>query len=246
MAPANRETVYENLGVSPLTREGIRPGGLRLTERAVEFCGFERDARILDIGSGNGATIHYLRTAHDLVAIGLDYSPALAREAMRRCEDAPVSVGAGNRLPFGDGVFDGIFMECSLSLMSGRCEVLGECHRVTRSDGLIVVSDVQVGSPSALDNVRASLGKSCLATAGTAWEAQDLVEDAGFQIELWEDHSRLLRDFAVRIIWELGSMSAFWGWNADDRLAPGSIEEAVRRSNPGYFLLIGRKKQRDD
>ncbi len=67
------------------------------------------------------------------------------------------------------------------------------------------------------------------------------VRDAGFDIELWEDHSRVLRDFAVRVVWSLGSMADFWGLAEDCDCDPEEIEEAVQNARPGYGLLIGTK-----
>ena len=66
MSQSTSGTIYEHFGITETANEGIRPGGLKLTEGAVEFCRFAPQSPILDIGCGNGATVHYLQTFHDL------------------------------------------------------------------------------------------------------------------------------------------------------------------------------------
>jgi methylase of polypeptide subunit release factors len=51
-----------------------RPGGLILTDHAIDLCRLPRNARILDVASGSGASLQYL-THHKMYnAIGLDIS----------------------------------------------------------------------------------------------------------------------------------------------------------------------------
>jgi cyclopropane fatty-acyl-phospholipid synthase-like methyltransferase len=39
-----------------MTGGTLRPGGLTLTDRALELCHMSREARVLDAGCGNGVT----------------------------------------------------------------------------------------------------------------------------------------------------------------------------------------------
>lgn len=224
-----------------MAHEGIRPGGLHLTERAVEFCGFASQSRVLDVGSGNGATVGYLQAVHDLQAVGLDASALLAGEARRRRPLAPLVIGTAGRLPFCDHAFDGLFLECTLSLTSDSLSILTECHRVIREGGAIIITDVNVRNPDVLAGLRKLPRTSCLQGAEAPSAVQGNVRAAGFEIELWEDHSDLLKDFAIRMIWTMGSMRAFWGFAGDGIVESDAFEEAVRHSRPGYHLLVGRK-----
>jgi arsenite methyltransferase len=56
---------YENPKIHEVTGETIRPGGFALTKRAIEYCGFGKGARLLDVGCGLGATVEYLVDQHD-------------------------------------------------------------------------------------------------------------------------------------------------------------------------------------
>ena len=234
-------TIYERFGVTAIADEGIRPGGLKLTERALEFCRFGRQSPVLDVGCGNGATVHFLRTVHDLWAVGIDASSVLAGEARKRSASPPLVIGTAGRLPFSDNVFRGVFLECTLSLMSNRREVLGECHRVIRPAGKLVITDVHVRNPDGLAGLANLPQTSCLRGAEDPNVVQDRVRAAGFEIELWEDHSDLLKEFVMRIVWTMGSMNAFWGFAGDRVAEAGAVEEAVRDARPGYHLLIGHK-----
>ena len=151
-------------------------------------------------------------------------------------------MGTADRLPFGDNVFNGVFLECTLSLMNDSLKVLSECHRVLRIGGKLVINDVYVRNPSGLAGLRELPPTSCLRGAKVQSELKEEVRISGFEIELWEDHSDLLKDFAVKIVWTMGSMSAFWGLAGDQVTESGALEEAVQHARPGYHLLIGWKQ----
>jgi arsenite methyltransferase len=241
MRQSSPGTIYEHFGVTETANEGIRPGGLKLTERAMEFCRFAPQLTILDIGCGNGATVHYLQTIHNLWAIGIDTSSVLVGEARKR-QASPLLMGTADRLPFGDSVFDGIFLECTLSLIKDSRNALAECRRVLRAGGKLVINDVYVRNPAGLAGLRKLPPTSCLRGAKVQSELKEEVRISGFEIELWEDHSYLLKDFAVKIVWTMGSMKAFWGLAGNQAKESGALEEAVRHARPGYHLLIGSKQ----
>jgi len=49
-----------------------RPGGFEITEKAINFCKFPNNAKILDIGCGLGTTVDYLVQNHLFDAYGID------------------------------------------------------------------------------------------------------------------------------------------------------------------------------
>jgi hypothetical protein len=61
---------------------------------------------------------------------------------------------------------------------------------------------------------------------------------SGFSIGHWEDHSRLLAELSARIIFEHGSLEAFW----DEVGGAGKIIDGkVRDASLGYYLCIAQK-----
>jgi demethylmenaquinone methyltransferase / 2-methoxy-6-polyprenyl-1,4-benzoquinol methylase len=88
---------------------------------------------VLDLGSGTGDTDFGSRTVVGLdpVVEMLSMSPVLARV-----------VGVGERLPFGEGAFDGIFSAFVFRNLSSVTSTLGEINRVLKPGGAAVVVDL--------------------------------------------------------------------------------------------------------
>jgi SAM-dependent methyltransferase len=217
-----------------VTGDAVRPGGLALTERAVDFCGFSKGDGIVDIGCGFGTTLGHMRDRHDCRVCGIDISARMLSESRGQ----PVIQASADSLPFGAGLFAGVFCECVLSLLSLPENALCEFHRVLHPGGYLVLSDIYLRNPG----TRFYPPSSCLSGAVAKSERIKQVNDCGFELLLWEDHSGYLKEMAARIVWALGSrkdlMKLFFS-------GTGSIcdWEAIQRARPGYFLLIARKKE---
>jgi arsenite methyltransferase len=214
-----------------------RPGGLELTERALELGAFPAGARLLDVGCGRGVTVRHLRRRYGMEAWGLDLSPEPLTDG---------STGFGIRgdaedLPLAPQVLDGLFCECVLSLLPSPGKALREFQRVLRSGATLVITDLYRRGSGGEGPPDFPAGKSCLggALGRLEWLAQ--VEAAGFEPLGWEDHSNLLAEAAARLVWELGSRKALV-----EKLLPGHcVKEggiSLSKIRPGYFLLMARKK----
>ena len=222
--------------------DAIRPGGLALTERAADFCGFSKGAGIVDIGCGFGTTLKHLRDRHGLRVCGIDVSVRMLSEN----REQSVIQAVADCLPFGAGVFDGIFCECVLSLLPLPENALSEFHRILQPGGYLVLSDIYLRNPGETQKQKiAGQPSSCLSGATTQSERMALVRDHGFELLLWEDHSGYLKELAARIVWALGSREGLM-----ELFFPGAAStcdrDAIQRARPGYFLLIARKKGMTD
>ncbi len=240
--------------------DAIRPGGLALTERALDFCGFSKGAGIVDIGCGFGTTLNHLRDRHGFRVCGIDISARMLSENRQQ----PVIQAVADCLPFGKGVFDGIFCECVLSLLPLPENALSEFHRVLQPGGYLVLSDIYLRNPGQTqylenqndnrlaDNTGHTTAyvhtclpsddlSSCLSGAVAESERITQVKNIGFELLLWEDHSGYLKELAARIVWALGSREGLM-----KLFFPGASSicdrDAIQRARPGYFLLIARKK----
>lgn len=216
---------YDNGGNEPL-----RPGGFELTQRVVQYAGFTAGDRVLDLGCGEGAGTQLLHN-RGCTAIGLDTSTASLASAATRLPGLQLISASAHSLPFADASLDGIVAECSLSLVEQRAAALAECYRVLRSGGRLAITDVY-----ARDTVRADHTlPACFAGMSPQNEILAGLANAGFRVECWEDHSRVLNSFMARLIFECESPDALWAGDA------GTLNAAVRQSRPGYFLLIAVK-----
>ncbi|MCL5125147.1 MAG: class I SAM-dependent methyltransferase [Deltaproteobacteria bacterium] len=79
LKPVRSHRVYEALGVTDLASQGIRPGGLILTQRLLEFAGLPAGSRIVDIGCGTGVTSEFIRLNYKYQIVGIDWSTELLR-----------------------------------------------------------------------------------------------------------------------------------------------------------------------
>lgn len=240
MATANHQpNLYESEALRSVTGPAIRPGGLALTSKAVQRCGFPAGARVLDIGCGVGASVEYLRGTHGLKAVGLDMSRVLL-EAARCCNGPFPRVQArAQQLPVADQCLNGVFCECVLSLCAEPMTVLAEARRVLAPGGYLVITDVYArSSPEALTR-HPWMVNCCLSGAVSQAQIQRRVEAAGFSLFLWEDHTALLKRLAAQLVFTFGSMAAFWSTMGHCRDATADLC-AVNTGRPGYYLLVAR------
>lgn len=239
------QSAYERIARKPFASDGVRPGGLHLIRRILTFLNLGPRPRIADVGCGTGVTVEYLVHERELNAIGVDFNVGMVTKGNARRRSLPLLVGDSGALPFPDALFDLVCMECALSLVSHVSHVLNECRRVLKPRGYFMVSDVYARNPLALAGLRSLPVRSCLKEAFDPQEFMDECSRAGFQALLWEDHSSLLKEFAVQVIWHYGSLAPFF---KEDEETPGdaaACDFAIKEARPGYFLYVGQCVPKD-
>ncbi len=235
------DRLYEQEAIRCVTGDAIRPGGLKLTARALDLLSPPAGARVLDVGCGAGASVDYLGNGHGLVALGLDPSELLTRSGRQRSPGLPLLRGRGERLPIADDEIDLVLAECSLSVMADAGRALAEFWRVLRNGGYVVVSDVYARNPAVIPALRQLPVTCCLRGAASRQEVTDRLRAIGFCILSWEDHSDVLKQLTARIIMAHGSMARFWCQVTGECDNGARIQRVIARSKPGYFLLVAQK-----
>jgi len=241
MVRAYSPKVFEQISNAPFTATGIRPGGLDLTRQALACSKLPAGSRILDVGCGTGVTVEYILHECAMQAVGLDLSPMLVARGKRRDASLTVILGDAGAIPFCDASFDGVLLECTLSLMRDRERVLNECRRVLKPLGRLMVSDVYTRNPAAIGALRSLSLQSCLKGALDKNQFIHECSVAGFESWCFEDRSEMLRDFAAQIIWTYGSLDRLWTETGTSCSDPERIRSAVQGARPGYFLYVGSK-----
>jgi arsenite methyltransferase len=235
--------LYESPALREFTQPVIRPGGFELTARGLTHCQMAPNARVLDVGCGTGATVDYLRKGSGFMAMGLDFSTILLQEGARTYGDSPLVQGSAEQLPLAAGSFGAVLCECVLSLCPDPLHVLGQIRQVLQPGGYLVLTDVYSQEPHTAANNNELPLKCCLAGAVDQSTTINRIKTAGFELLLWEDHSKALKQLAGQLVWTYGSLDAFWttllGPDAANVMT-NSKAGGCRR--PGYYLLVARKK----
>ena len=194
-----------------------RPGGLDLTQEALDFCKFAPLSRLADIGCGKGATVRYLRES-GFDADGIDNDAAAIEQAGPYCR-----LGDASHLPYQAESLDGLFFECCLSQMEDRHNILAEAKRVLKGGAWLIISDLYSRNDA----------YSGFLLNRDKW--QRLVTQSGFSVLVFKDKSDSLNEFAAQILWQFGS--------AGLKELCGCGMEELRTTNCGYFLMIARKEE---
>ncbi|HUA99294.1 MAG TPA: class I SAM-dependent methyltransferase [Terracidiphilus sp.] len=228
--PAANPTAYETGVLAASGQRLPHPGGAELTRHAIESAGLRAGARIVDLGAGAGKTVELLRT------MGFDAVGVEPRADKPSAQTGLCVRATAESLPFPNGSATAVLAECSLSVMGDWERVLAECARVLERGGRLIVADLYARNPEAIGRARA-LGHSAIAGMIVREELQASLRAHGFAAELWEDHSRALREFAARFLMYNGSLTQLWGC-AGTGASAQEIESAMKATRAGYFLLI--------
>ena len=180
----------------------LHPGGEALSLRLLSLCAFPQGAKVLDLGCGPGATLGLLLQG-EADALGLDRSESMLARASRH---GPVLRGDIGAIPLEDGSLEGGICECVLSQQPRPTNVLREIRRVLREKALFGITDLfaRKPPPPGENNSPEHTGEQgpCAQGALLREEMEELFLKEGFKLLLFEDHSRLLREYVARLVWE--------------------------------------------
>jgi ubiquinone/menaquinone biosynthesis C-methylase UbiE len=228
--------------MAEVTGETLRPGGFRLTEKAVGLCGLSTGDAVLDLGCGRGATVNYLYRTHRIRAVGIDPSEKLIGDARKQYGFADFVTGRGEKLLFPSESFSCVFAECTLSLMEDLNAVLKETFRVLKAGGRLVVTDVYAQNPRETAGLRPFAMNSCLRGLHDLKKLEEMLRETGFVVSYREDCSDLLKELMVKTVFTFGSMAAFWNGTSGNCVDGRRYQEALKKCKPGYFLMIAEKE----
>ncbi len=198
--------IYEEDAFQACLGRTLRPGGLALTNQAVQAAGLEKGQSLLDVGCGLGETAGALGAQGYLVA-GLDSAAALLEKAKQRYPQLDLREGRAESIPWGDAYFDAAICECTCCLFEDPYRVWKEIHRVLKPGGKWIVTDFyKPVSPG--NSPQDSAASPIWAKSREQWAT--LAKKAGFSPLVWEDATPHLRAFTAKLLWEYGSSSPVW------------------------------------
>jgi ubiquinone/menaquinone biosynthesis C-methylase UbiE len=186
-------------------------------------------------------TTQFLMRNKRLKACGIDLSSVLLGQARRREPVLPLIRGTATSLPFRQNYLSAVVCECVLSLVEDTAQAWREIHRVLVCGGYLAVTDVYARSPENVRPLQSVFATCCLKGARSREELVSRLDETGFDLLVWEDHSRDLKRLAAQLAFAGWPWQTFWqgpgaGFTEADARA------AIRQTRPGYFLMIARKR----
>jgi len=230
--------LHESASLSGVAGALLRPGGFLLTERGISHCRFSPEALIVDVGCGDGS-IGWTTFGSSITSGPWDsISRKICCGVAGRAGYLPLAQANATDLPVVTGACDGILCECVLSLVSEPQRAVSEFVRVLRSGGYLVMSDLY---DRCQENSQRTHFTECGSPLRTRAVLESLVLDAGFDLLVWEDHTRYLRELAAQLVLSQDSPADFCALFAvSGSGCSGSSSVAFPR--PGYFLMVAQKK----
>ncbi len=231
--------LYENEEFQTATHDALRPGGLDLTKKAMDIAGFAARSRILDVGSGCGKTVEYLREVLDVQAVGIDISAEMVAKAKKLDSTLEVVVGDVCQLPCTDGSLDGVLCECVYNLLEDKHRALAQMNRVLRPGGKLIISDLYLR-----EKTGGFTGVPLVTCINGITDRETVIEGitaAGFRLIAWQDETRVYKEFVAGLIMRYGSMSMFWESLVGSCRKACAVQNSLKSVRIGYYLSVWQK-----
>ncbi len=185
--------VYSHPVARWLFGDSFHPGGLALTQRVARLAGVGPGSRVLDLGSGRGASaVHLAETLGcEVTGVTLEASGVEAGQhrAMERGVENLVQFRRGDiqEFPLAARSYDVGMMECVLSILPAKAETLLRLRAALKPGGMVIVTDVTVSGalPEDLRGILTVAG--CLGDARSLDGYARLLSDAGLDVRQVED-----------------------------------------------------------
>ncbi|MBP3384060.1 MAG: methyltransferase domain-containing protein [Firmicutes bacterium] len=230
----------------------IRPGKFDITDKAMEIWNLPEGSRVLDVGCGDGTSAEHVKDKYGFDITGIDMSLKSINEGKERNKDLDLRLADGEFLDeFSSYTFDGIMMECSLSLINLPDEALHEAYCVLKKGGRLFISDLYVKQPD--PKLVKAVAIEAERQAKIPHKEGDCEEDkqrqvdfrfegaffkdplirymedeVGFKVTVFEDRSRELDEYVGEKILQDGSLDT-------------CVTVCKGKKGIGYFMLIAEK-----
>ena len=205
----------------------LNPCGAALTQCVLNAFGTSTDMRVLDAGCGRGDTLKHLSENSGYRLTGLEIDAAYAELARGR-GSFDVVAGDIQAMPFENGTFDAVLMECVFSLLQDPQRAANEAGRVLPSGGIVVLSDMisRAETDGSLD------GSDVLNHLYRTGRISDFFSISGFDFVYYEDRTRDLQRMLAQMILDDSACACF---SEEDRMT-------LRRYRAGYGMFVFEKR----
>lgn len=238
-----------------LLGDSWHPGGLKLTSRLAEAAGVAPNSKVLDIGSGLGASSVHLAVTTRSTVTGVtleDEGVAAGRElAQRQGASGHVTFVQGDVLqaPLASQQFDVAVAECVLSILPDKARAVQHVKGLLVPGGRLAMTDVTVNGelPPELQSLLTIAG--CVGGALPLAGYRSLVEEAGLIVEQCDDlpetAGNFIRDIMGKLMMaemavKLGKVSVDMSIVDQAKGVMATVRDLVQRGVLSYGLLVAR------
>ena len=161
--------------------------------------------RLITTAAGRGTSVFHLADAFGCQVLGIDLSEenvkAANDEATKRgvADHVRFRLAVGERLPFEDASVDAILCECAFCTFPDKRQAALEFARVLRPGGRLGLSDlIRTADPiPELEGLLSSI--ACIGDARPVASYVEILQPAGFRVDLIEDQAGALTEMVRQI-----------------------------------------------
>ena len=184
--PANESPAGESGNV----RADFLSACSRLNDIMLANAGINGEARVLDLGCGNGNTAMWLSRTTGAKVTGVDLSGvriANAIESLQKSPDLARRVefhkASATDLPFADGIFTHVWSQATIYHIPDKIKTLQEAYRVLQPSGTMVFDDLIKPKPDISDEARTFVYDRLLFdTDFSFYSYMDALRETGFRV----------------------------------------------------------------
>lgn len=211
----------------------------------------DSNARVLDLGCGNGTTAIWLSGNHDCHVTGVDLSGVRVQNAQEKMSDLDESAqeklafekASATELPFEDGAFSHLWSQAVIYHVPDKESALSEAYRVLEEGGIMVFDDLFKPQPNISAAAQEFVYDRLLFDTPYSFESyQDALKAQGFKIIEPHDLSDHLKNSYLRLAERTsqteGEDAEHYAWLSN---AYQETAKAVDNMEIGWGLLICQK-----
>jgi len=162
----------------------------------ITFLDLHPGEKVLDLGCGRGEETLQAATlvGEDGFAWGLDITPKMIERAQERADQVSIKnvvflLSSMEKIPIEDASLDAVLSNCAINHVDDKVAVYREIHRLLKSGGRFVVSDIMTETPlpSEIKQDPEAVA-ACFGGAITVKEYAEVLVSAGFdRIEICKE-----------------------------------------------------------
>lgn len=162
----------------------------------ITFLDLHPGEKVLDLGCGRGEETLQAATlvGGDGFAWGLDITPKMIERAQERADQVSLKnvvfiISSMEKIPLEDASLDAVLSSCAINHVDDKVAVYREIHRLLKSGGRFVVSDIMTETPLPSEFKQdPEAVAACFGGAITVKEYEEVLVSAGFdRIEICKE-----------------------------------------------------------